>query len=161
MSLVSRLLSQLSLWFAAFGIVAMTGIICWQVFARYVLGDTPAWAEQLALFLMLWFILFAAAAGVREGFHISLSLLQESLPEGLQKIARLLNHGVILVFGMFMAAGGSQLVQETWQHTIPALGFSRGLAYVPVAFSGALMSFFSLEHIIAEAQGRKVVPLWS
>jgi TRAP-type C4-dicarboxylate transport system permease small subunit len=161
MSVLSRLLSQLSLWFAAFGIVAMTGIICWQVFARYVLGDTPPWAEQLALFLMLWFILFAAAAGVREGFHINLSLLQESLPKHLQKIVRLVNHGVILVFGLFMAAGGGQLVQETWQHAIPALGLSRGLAYLPVALSGALISFFSLEHMIAELQGRKVVPLWS
>lgn len=85
---LSRILSQISLWFSAAGLLGMTGIIGWQVFARYVLNAAPAWTEQAALFLMLWFILFAAAAGVREGFHIKISLLQDSLQGAQKTLAR-------------------------------------------------------------------------
>lgn len=161
MSALSRLLSRLSLWFSAAGLVAMTGIIGWQVLARYILGDAPAWAEQAALFLMLWFILFAAAAGVREGFHIRLSLLQDSLSEKRRKIILLLCHGVVGAFGVGMATGGWQLIAETWQHTIPTLGLSRGLAYIPLMIAGALITFFAGEQMVAEWRDQKVDPLWS
>lgn len=139
----------------------MTIIIGWQVIGRYALSNAPAWAEQAALFLMLWFILFAAAAGVREGFHIRLSLLQDSLSEGRRKILAVLCHAIVGTFGVAMAYGGGQLIAETWQHTIPTLSLPRGLGYVPLAVAGLLIAFFALEHILAERIGRKVEPLWS
>ncbi|HWM28732.1 MAG TPA: TRAP transporter small permease subunit, partial [Woeseiaceae bacterium] len=59
-------ISRSAQWFAGIGLLLMTLIIGWQVFARYVLNDSPAWAEQAALLLMIWYVMFAAAAGVRE-----------------------------------------------------------------------------------------------
>jgi TRAP-type C4-dicarboxylate transport system permease small subunit len=64
----------------AAGLVLMTAIIGWQVFGRFVLGSSPAWAEQAALILMIWYVFFAAAAGVREGFHIRILALQSAMP---------------------------------------------------------------------------------
>lgn len=161
MSALSKLLSRLSLWFSAFGLVAMTLIIGWQVIARYLLGNAPAWAEQAALFLMVWFILFAAAAGVREGFHIRLSMLQDSLAERRRRFVAIVCHAVVGAFGLALIYGGGQLVIETWQHTIPTLGLPRGLGYIPLIVAGALISFFALEHIIAEHSGMEVEPLWN
>lgn len=161
MDRLSRLLSLSALYVSAAGLVAMTLIIGWQVFARYVLNAAPAWTEQAALLLMLYFILFAAAAGVREGFHIQLTLLQASLPERPRRALELACHAIVLLFGLAMAMGGVQLAAATWQHTIPALGLPRGVAYIPLAGAGALIALFSAEHIGARLRGRKVVPLWS
>ncbi|APE26894.1 TRAP transporter small permease [Aurantiacibacter gangjinensis] len=161
MSVLSRFLSRMSLWFSAFGLVMMTAIIGWQVVARYLLANAPAWAEQAALFLMLWFILFAAAAGVREGFHIRLSILQDSLAEGRRQLMAIACHAIVGAFGIAMAYGGAQLVVETWEHTIPTLGLPRGLSYVPLAVAGVIIAFFAGEHILAERKGSKVEPLWS
>lgn len=141
---LSRILSQISLWFSAAGLLGMTGIIGWQVFARYVLNAAPAWTEQAALFLMLWFILFAAAAGVREGFHIKISLLQDSLQGAQKRLLVTICHSIILAFGLLMAWNGAALVAATWQHVIPTLGFPRGAAYIPIAAAGGLISFFPL-----------------
>ena len=161
MARLSILLSRFSLWFSALGLAGMTLIIGWQVFARYVLGASPAWTEQAALFLMLWFILFASAAGVREGFHIRLSLLQDSLRESRRRIVSLLCHMVVLTFGVLMALSGAELVIATWPHTIPTLGLPRGTAYIPLAIAGVLIAFFSVEQILAEYRHEKVKPLWS
>lgn len=161
MSRVSRYLSQCALWLSAAGLVGMTLIIGWQVFARYVLNAAPSWTEQAALFSMLWFILFAAAAGVRENFHIRISLLHDVLDEKPAKLLNLACHSIVLVFGAFMTFGGAQLVQATWHHVIPTLGLPRGSAYLPIVGAGALIVFFSLEHVLAALKNKKVKPLWS
>ncbi|WOI53474.1 TRAP transporter small permease [Parvularcula sp. LCG005] len=158
---VSRIASRLSLYLSAAGLIGMTIIIGWQVFARYVLNAAPAWTEQAALFLMLWFILFAAAVGVRERFHIRLTLVQDMLPARQSYLLRTFCHLIVLVFGVFMAWSGFQLIALTWEHVIPTLGLPRGLAYVPIAGAGILIAFFSLEHILTEARGDEVKPLWN
>ena len=57
----------------------MTGIIGWQVFGRFVLNSSPSWSEQAALMLMIWYVFLAAAAGICEGFHIRITLFEDSL----------------------------------------------------------------------------------
>lgn len=161
MTRLSMALSKFSLAFSAIGLIGMTAIISWQVFARYVLGASPAWAEQASLLLMLWFILFAAAAGVREGFHIQLTMIQDRLEAKKRMRLRTFCHLIILIFGLFMAFYGVQLTVAVWSHAIPTLGLSRGWAYVPIALSGALTAFFALEQAIAEVKGEIVRPLWN
>jgi TRAP-type C4-dicarboxylate transport system permease small subunit len=157
----SKLLSRAALIFSAFGLIGMTLIICWQVFARYVLNASPAWSEQAALFLMLWFIFFAAAVGVREGFHIRLTLLQDAVSESSRSRLLVFCHVIVLAFGALMAWNGSQLAIETWSHNIPTLNLPRGLSYIPIAGAGAIISFFSAEHIAALWRGQTVEKLWS
>ena len=45
-------LASLAMGLAGFALVAMALIQAWQVFARYVLNDSPGWTEPLALLLM-------------------------------------------------------------------------------------------------------------
>lgn len=139
----------------------MVIIIGYQVFARYVLNASPSWSEQAALLLMIYFVLFAAAVGIREGFHIRITFAEDRLAGAGQRLLRLSNHVLVAIFGLAMAAGGAELIQATSGHTLPTLGISRAWAYVPMAAAGALITFFSLEHILAEASGGRVEPLWN
>lgn len=153
--------SLLSKWVASVGLLLMTAIIAVQVFARYVLNDSPVWAEQAALLLMIWYVFIAAAAGVREGFHIRISVIAESLPVRIQHPLRLLTHALVALFGVAMVVFGIQLAADTWQHVIPTLGLSRGLAYVPIALSGMLIVGFASEQFVAELRSKEVSKLWS
>jgi len=158
---VSRLTSRMALYLSYAGLIGMTAIISWQVFARYILNAAPSWTEQAALLLMLWFILFAAAAGVREGFHIRLVMLEETLSPGRKRALRLFSHGVVMAFGTAMAWSGGELAVATFRHTIPTLGVTRALAYLPIASAGALIVIYALEHIIREWRGADVEKTWS
>lgn len=161
LSRVSEAASSLVRWFAGLGLMLMTAIIAWQVFARYVLNDSPAWGEQAALLLMIWYVMFAAAAGVREGFHIRISVFADNLPPKLRRIVNLLSHAIVGLFGLAMVWWGIELVRETWQHVIPTLGLSRGFAYVPIPAAGLLIFGFALEHVIADLRKREVSQLWN
>lgn len=153
----NRVVASWCLWFAGFGLTVMTAIIGWQVFARYVLNDPPHWSETFCLLLMLYFILFAAAAGVRDGTHIGLVIVKESLPPALRKIAQTVIHFIVLCFGAGMVWFGTDMVVSTWTHTIPTLGIPKGLSYLPFPLAGALFILFAIELILATILDKKVL----
>jgi len=160
-SRISKLLSRTFLWFAGLGLVLMTGIIGWQVFARYVLERSPAWAEQASLFLMVWYITLAAAAGVREGFHIRMTILQTSVSERNARLMRQVCHGVVAVIGVCMVVWGVELVARTWAYDIPTLGLPRGASYLSIPIAGVMIVLFAVEHMVCEQLGRTVEGLWN
>lgn len=144
---INTVLSDWLVKFAAGGLILMTAIIGWQVFGRFVLNSSPSWSEQAALILMIWYILFAAAAGFREGFHIRIALFESGFSLRNARRIRMAIDIVSVLFGLIIFIYGLQLVYLVWEHTIPALGLPRGVAYIPLPISGFLIMLFSLGHI--------------
>lgn len=161
MARVSQRLSQVVRLFSNLGLIAITAIIAWQVFARYVLNASPSWAEQAALLLLIWYVLLAAAAGVREGFHIRIPVVVENLPLRYRLAVALVAHALVGLFGIAMTWWGIELANATWAHVIPALGISRGFAYLPIPIAGVLIAGWSLEHIIARCRRQEIESQWS
>lgn len=150
---LSRAASRLLIGIAATSLVVMTAIIGWQVIGRYILSSSPSWTEQAAQVLMIWFAFLAAAAGVREGFHIRIVALEEALPPRPRRIMQAVAAVVVAACGLAMLVMGGELVARTWSHTIPSLGMSRGLAYLGLPISGALIFVFAVEKLIAPERG--------
>jgi TRAP-type C4-dicarboxylate transport system permease small subunit len=138
----------------------MTFVIIVQVFGRYVLNASPVWAEQAALLTLIWCVFIAAAAGVREGFHIRISAVIDLFPPSLRGLIDLLANTVTALFGVAMVFFGAELAMVTWHHVIPTLGISRGLAYIPIAVSGLLVILFSIESQFAKPRAEDE-QLWS
>ncbi|MGE4297374.1 MAG: TRAP transporter small permease [Desulfovibrionaceae bacterium] len=153
----NRQLARWCLWFAAFGLVLMTAIIGWQVWARYVLNNSPNWSEQFCLFLMIYYILFAAAAGVRENFHIGLSFVRDWAPPPVRRIMLICINSIVAAFGVGMVWYGSQMAATTWSHVIPTLELPTGASYLPFPIAGVMFVLFSLEHLLHAILGRETV----
>ena len=126
----------------------MTLSISWQVFGRFVLNNSPTWTEPTSLMLMLWFILLAAAVGVRQRFHLSLDLTRMIAPPKIRLVMDLLSFIAVGGFGGGMVWYTRILISQTWIVPIPGLGLPTGLAYLPIAISGALIVVFSIEHVL-------------
>lgn len=153
-------LARAAIFVSGLAMVVMTGVVAWGVFGRFVLNDTPAWAEASALLLMGWVILGAAAAGVREGFHMGFETLRDALPPGVALAFNLVSDAVIVVFGAAMAWYGGDLALEVWDATLPTLGLPGTVEYMPITLGGALMALFGLERLVARlATGRAPVGL--
>ena len=91
---------------ASAGLVVMTGVIAWQVFARYVLNDSPPWSEAAALIVMVSFVMLAAAVGVYEQFHLGFRWLMSKLPIRARRVVFVFSQALILAFGA--AHGGER-----------------------------------------------------
>jgi TRAP-type C4-dicarboxylate transport system permease small subunit len=149
-------LSRLSLYISGLGLVAMTAIVGWQVFARYVLNDTPSWAEPLALHLMSWFILLGAAVGVRESVHLGLDFVRHYAPLAVQRTMDLVSLGLIVIFGLAMSYYATLLALGTWTATIPVLGWPGGVDFFPLIGGGVLIALFAAERFIDVMLGEAV-----
>lgn len=143
---MSKTFSDWLVRLGAVGLVAMAAIIGWQVFGRFVLDSSPSWTEQASLVLMIWYVMFAAAAGVREGFHIRIALLEERLGERGRTLRRLIA-GIVALMGLVFVIYGAQLCWGVRGNVIPSLGISRAIAYIPLPVSGLLMTIFAIERL--------------
>ncbi len=142
-------LHKLCVVMASAALAAITLIIPWGVFTRYVLESASSWPEPLAVLLMIWLSFLSAVVCYREHLHISVGMLPNALAPGARKI---LGFGVelcMLAANLFLLWFGTNLVQVTWYQSIaefPAV--SVGMSYLPVPIGGALTALFVIERLL-------------
>jgi TRAP-type C4-dicarboxylate transport system permease small subunit len=153
-------LARLCLKAGVGGLMLLIAAVLYQVVGRYVLNDTPTWAESGAVLLVLYVTMLGMAVGVRDAGHIGLESLLVLAPDALRLKMELLIHALVLSFGVVMAYNCAVLAQSVWNYKIPTLGLSEAFKYAPPAMAGVLIALFSLEHIIALVRGEEVKPSW-
>ena len=153
-------LSKISLILAVFGLGGIILSVQIQVFGRYVMNDTPTWAEALALQLVLYVTALGVAVGVRDAGHIGLESLVSLLPESMRLKLEILIHLLVALFGGIMVQSGMLWTRMKWAELDPMLGMPVGVDYLSLVIAGVLIVMFSFEHIIALLRDEEVVPSW-
>ena len=153
-------LSKAALVLAVCGLALLILCVQYQVVGRYLLNDTPTWAEALALMLVLYVTAFGVAVGVRDAGHIGLESMLVLLPERWRLKFELLIHALVALFGGLMAHSGWRWASLKWQETKPMLGVPETMDYVPLVIAGSLIVIFSIEHFVALLRGEDVEPAW-
>ncbi|UJW87144.1 TRAP transporter small permease [Devosia sp. SL43] len=156
---ISRVLGKFSdaiLWLAGLGLVAMTVIVAYQVFMRFVINASPSWTEAGAIMLMTWFIFLGAAVGVRENFHMGFDVLLYVLPSSAKPWLRGTSDVIVFAFAFGMLWYGGELAIRYWSTRIPVLGLPTSFTYFPIVVSGALMCLFALERFLLRLAGEPV-----
>jgi TRAP-type C4-dicarboxylate transport system permease small subunit len=110
----SDMLYLACIWLSGGAIFAMSLIIPWGIFTRYVLGTGSQWPEPVSILLMVIFTFFGAAAAYRAGSHIAVAMITDRLPRVLQRLCAQLVHVLMFGVAIFMLIYGSKLCQETW-----------------------------------------------
>ena len=153
-------LSKISLILAIFGLAGIILSVQIQVFGRYVLNDTPTWAEALALQLVLYVTALGVAVGVRDAGHIGLESLVSLLPESMRLKLEILIHLLVALFGGIMVQSGMLWTRMKWGELDPMLQLPVGIDYLSLVIAGVLIVMFSFEHIVALLRDEEVVPSW-
>lgn len=143
-----RRLARTALWGAGIGLVTMTLIIFWQVFARYVLNDSPSWTESTSVQLMGWFIFLGACVGIHEGYHLGFDVLVYVVPDNGKKALRTISDLAVLGFSLAMMVYGTELMAGTWNTTIPTLGIPGGTTFMPLIVGAVLSILFTANRIL-------------
>ena len=144
---------RVALYVSGAALLAMTVVVGWGVFGRFVLNDTPPWVESSALLLMGWVIMGAAAVGVRENFHMGFDVLKDSLPGPVGRACALLSDLCVTGFGVGMAWFGAELAIGVMDATLATIGLPGSVEYLPLVLGGILIALFGLERLLAHAAG--------
>ena len=148
------------MYLACLCLAGLLAVVVYGVVMRYVFNDAPPYVEQVALLLVISVAMFGASAGVRDAGHIGLDSLVTVLPEKVQFWCKGIVYILAVVFAIALFAGGAEMAVSTRDNTIPTLGLSEAVRYVPILIAGVLITLFSIERLIAQFTGKKVVPSW-
>lgn len=140
-------LGYLALLLSGTAMAAITAIVGWQVWARYILNASPSWSEPAALLLMLYAIFFGTAWGVRNELHLGLHWFRQRLPARGQWLCACAVEAATALFAVLMIVYGAQMAEQTWRYSLPGLPLSMAWRYLPLTLGGALITLFSLEQL--------------
>lgn len=121
--------------------------VLWQVFSRYVLGQSFSFTEEFARFALIWLSVLGAAYlnGRRE--HLAMDYwVQKLAPEQKAKRMKIIELIMMIFALVVMVIGGGNLVYTTLYlgQTSPAMNVSLGYVYAIVPISGLLIMFYSI-----------------
>ena len=158
---LNSVLFRLAMYLACACLAGLLTVVVYGVVLRYVFNNAPPYVEQVALLLIIAVAMFGASAGVRDAGHIGLDSLVMVLPERAQFWCEFVVYVLTIVFALALFAGGAEMAASTRGSTIPTLGISEAMRYVPILIAGVLITLFSVEHLIALRSGKEVVPSWN
>lgn len=135
-------------WSLVFATAVMLGLIFLQVVMRYVFASVPPWSEELAMLAFSWCTMGGLALGVREGFHVRLTLLTDRLP---RRAGNAWEVGVNLLtafLGGYLAWSGLRFLDFTAGSTSAAMEYPIELLNGMAPVCGVLVCLFALERIV-------------
>ncbi|UZE21685.1 TRAP transporter small permease [Pseudomonas sp. B21-056] len=146
------------IWVAGLSVLAISLMIPWGVFARYVLGTGSSWPEPTAILLMMVFTFIGAAASYRAGAHMAVAMLTDRMPPNLKTAASVFSQLLMAMICIFMTIWGAKLCMSTWNQFMSALPTLRvGITYLPIPVGGLLTLIFVLEKLLLGDQSKRRV----
>ncbi|GHG79650.1 TRAP transporter small permease [Pseudodonghicola xiamenensis] len=139
----------------------IVGIMIAQVFARYVIGDSLIWAEELCRYLLVWQTFLVLGLAYSRGEFVALDFLPAALPPRGRWLLRAVMAVPILGFLGLMAWHGYDFASRFGNQTIPALdfiwtalrgeelGLSIRYVYISVTVGLSLMALHVIADLIA------------
>ena len=145
------IVARLTIVIAAASIVGMACVEGWQVFARYVMNDSPSWTEPVALLFMSTTMMFGAAIGVRANRHFGFFILVESSRPAIRKALQLFARLIAAAIGVMLLLWGGEMMLDAWDYSIAGAPLPQGVVYLPLCVGGALIALFALEQAFFSA----------
>ena len=144
-------LDRLALGATAIAAAALVGLVIvqgWQVFARYVINDSPSWTEPVTLLLLSTAMSLAAAAGVHTGRHFAFVLLADATGPAARRLMAAVSEGVVAAIGACLAIGAGVLWLDGLDVRLAGAPLPQSSAYLPLCVGGALMVVFALNRLL-------------
>jgi TRAP-type C4-dicarboxylate transport system permease small subunit len=112
-------------------------VACAIVFVgRYVLGDTPAWADPVAMLCMVWLCILSSALAVRSDSHLRITIIDHFLSRRLLLCLEVLASVIMLAVAAFLIVSGGQLTQLATRNRITGLGIATAWMTVVLPITG-------------------------
>lgn len=142
-SLLDRI-ADIAIYVAVAALLGLVVVQGWQVFARYVINDSPSWTEPVTLLLLSTAMSLGAACGVHTNRHFGFFLLAAYMGPRLRRGVDTLVQLVIAAIGGFIAVWAMVLLLDGLDIKAAGARLPQSVNYLPLSIGGALMVLFAL-----------------
>ncbi len=144
---VLDLIATVAIGIAAAALLGLVVAQGWQVFARYVLNDSPSWTEPVTLLLLATAMSLGAATGVHTNRHFGFFLLHDHVRPGMRTAIDVVVQLVVATIGAVLAWWASVLLLDGLHIKAAGAALPQSINYLPLAAGGALMVLFALNRL--------------
>jgi len=134
-------------------------IVLLQVFGRYILRMSLSWPEELARYVLVWLMIFGAAAAAASRSQIVVDTLLELVPASVRRALEALAALAGLVAVALLVWTSQPLIfGPAGRSTSPATGIPSFWIYLAVPVGGALLVLFALAELAEILRGKRPDP---
>lgn len=123
-----------------------------QIVARYILGASLEWSEELARYMFIWSVLLGSSMCVKRRGHVGVELVVMMLPERLRAYAEILADALSVIFFAILTIYGIEVTEITSDQFSPAMDFPMGAAYASIPTGGFIMLLYTVENIMLDVR---------
>lgn len=152
MSKLNRLVNNFEEYFAAITLLVTSLLVFVQAVLRYVFNSSLYWSDEVARYMIIWFIFIGASIAVREKAHASVDAITVLLSPKLQKAFAILAYLLGISFCVILIWSGMKNVLNVYEFksVTPSLGISMVFPYLALPVGGSLMLIRFLQLMINE-----------
>jgi TRAP-type C4-dicarboxylate transport system permease small subunit len=148
-----RPVERLVVALAAFGALLIFVQMVWisyGVFMRYVMGAPDRMVTEATALLLFPVALVGLAYAMREDSYPRVTLLTDTLPPGLRKLAELVNGATMVFIGVFFSITTVNATIRAFNSgaSTEILRWPRYLFWAPVSFAICLFTFYALLRLL-------------
>jgi TRAP-type C4-dicarboxylate transport system permease small subunit len=155
-----KAIDRLSHWCARItqAVVLVAGImlilnLLIAIFFRYVVGYALSWPEELSMLLFTWIVFLTGSLGVREQFHVQLTIVLNRLPPPARHVLSMVITGAIVFFGIVLCYSGKDMVDRTLGNISATIGYPLELINSSAMVGGALIVVHGLCLLLTTEKG--------
>lgn len=156
MAALRKVMNHILHFVAGGSFLIMVLLTCWQVLARYVLGNPSTWSEELVSYLFAWASLFGASLVTGERGHMNIPILVERMrPQSRLFFAVLGECTAFLFSAVILVYGGMKISSLAMGQMTSSLGVAVGIFYVVLPLCGALNMLYTVLNVMDIYQNSK------
>lgn len=144
-------------WFTAVMLLAMAGLVIFQVFTRYVLDSPAAFTEELVRYTLMWTAFAGGAYAVVDRKHMALVFFRDRVPAAPRRWLMVGIDALILVVAVVvLLIGGMQLALFSWDARSALLGVPRGIVYLGAPLAGLFIAAAQTVNLWEDLTGQQL-----
>lgn len=150
MQKLGRILDNIEKYLLFFLLGAMTIIIGFQVFGRFVLHNSLSWSEEVARYMLVWTTFIGASLGVKQGAHIGVEAFTLLLPKKARKVVNNIAYILCAIFtsAIFVQSLGILQKQISSHQVSPAVQMPMWIPYAALPVGMLLMTLRFIECLV-------------
>ena len=140
-------------WILAALMLVMTVLIGWQVIARFIVGESLTFSEEVSRFVMVWMVLLGAAYAAKNGRLMKVDIVEHML-SGRAKSTVIMVAGVLsIVFYLVLVVFGFFIVNAVSYQMTPATEVSMSIPMAALPVGGLLLVVNTIHQMFGVALG--------
>lgn len=131
-------------------LIFFTVVVFAQVVNRFIFKGSFAWAEEAAIYTMIWMVFLGTSINVLKGTNVKIDFFVALLPVKIQKFLDIVCQMICFAFTGLMCTKSWKIIKLNANNLAPGIKIPISVMYLGLTASAVLMMIFFCYRIVCD-----------